>query len=54
MGIVAAPGFLSTKHVTLATKPLNWLTKDVLLDTDDLDLMCDGYTYANNPDDPDI
>ena len=53
-GQVVAPGFLSTKHITLATQPLNWITKDILLDTDDLDLMYDGYTMANNPDDPDI
>jgi len=53
-GIVLAPGFLSTRHITLATQPLNWLTKDILLDTDDLDLMYDGHTTANNPDDPDI
>uniref|UniRef100_A0A7S2CH93 NAD-dependent epimerase/dehydratase domain-containing protein n=1 Tax=Octactis speculum TaxID=3111310 RepID=A0A7S2CH93_9STRA len=51
---VMAPGFLRTRHVTFATQPINWLTGDVLLDTDDLDLMCSGLTTANNPSDPSI
>jgi hypothetical protein len=36
----------------MATQPLNWLTGDILLDTDDLDLMYSGLTTANDPSDP--
>jgi len=52
--LVAAPGFLSTGVVTSLTKPIDWLTGDVLLDGDDLDLLCSGLTVANEPDDPAI
>jgi uncharacterized protein YbjT (DUF2867 family) len=51
--IVAAPG-LSTSLVSKLSTPINWYTKDILLDTDDLDLMCNGLTVANDPTDPDI
>jgi hypothetical protein len=51
-GLVTAPGFLTTKQITMATQPLNWLTGDVLLDTDDLDCMYSGLTVANDPSDP--
>ena len=50
--MVSAPGFLTTKMVTMGTKPINWFTKDVLLDNDDLDLMCSGLTTADDPLDP--
>eukprot|EP00930_Biecheleria_cincta_P074613 TRINITY_DN61823_c0_g1_i1.p1 TRINITY_DN61823_c0_g1~~TRINITY_DN61823_c0_g1_i1.p1 ORF type:complete len:337 (-),score=36.04 TRINITY_DN61823_c0_g1_i1:38-1018(-) len=46
--LVAAPGFLSTRAVTTLTQPINWLTGDVLLDADDLDLLCSGLTVAEN------
>lgn len=48
---VAAPG-LSTKTVTQLTQPINWVTGDVLLDSEDLDLLCSGLTVAEQPDDP--
>eukprot|EP00929_Paragymnodinium_shiwhaense_P093731 TRINITY_DN53981_c0_g2_i1.p1 TRINITY_DN53981_c0_g2~~TRINITY_DN53981_c0_g2_i1.p1 ORF type:complete len:409 (-),score=60.54 TRINITY_DN53981_c0_g2_i1:291-1517(-) len=47
-------GGLSTGLVTSLTQPLNWYTGDVLLDKDDLDLLCSGLTTANDPDDPAI
>jgi len=50
---VAAPG-LSTKTVTMLSQPINWVTGDVLLDKDDLDLLCTGLTTADVPDDPAI
>lgn len=52
--IVAAPGFLSTRAVTSLTKPVNWYTGDILLDGDDLDLLCSGLTVADNPEDASI
>merc|ERR1711957_33195 len=51
--MVVAPG-LSTKIVTKLTQPINWVTGDVLLDSDDLDLMCSGLTVAEDPSDPAI
>ncbi|KAJ1627018.1 hypothetical protein T492DRAFT_1028492 [Pavlovales sp. CCMP2436] len=47
---VAAPG-LPTRLVTMMTKPLDLWTGDILLDTDDLDLMCSGLTVADDPND---
>jgi len=52
--VVAAPGFLSTGLVTQLSKPIDWLTGDVLLDRDDLDLLCSGLTVAERPGDPAI
>ena len=52
-GLVAAPG-VSPRVVTALTKPINWLTGDILLDGDDLDLMESGVTVADVPDDPRI
>mmetsp|Transcript_66950 Transcript_66950/g.199170 ORF Transcript_66950/g.199170 Transcript_66950/m.199170 type:complete len:326 (+) Transcript_66950:61-1038(+) len=51
---VAAPGFLSTRLVTLLTKPIDLLTGDILLDRDELDLLCSGLTVAERPEDPAI
>lgn len=51
---IAAPGFLSTSMVTALTKPIDWLTGDILLDADDLNLLCSGLTVANQPGDPAI
>eukprot|EP00927_Polykrikos_kofoidii_P056926 TRINITY_DN51017_c0_g1_i1.p1 TRINITY_DN51017_c0_g1~~TRINITY_DN51017_c0_g1_i1.p1 ORF type:complete len:387 (-),score=35.03 TRINITY_DN51017_c0_g1_i1:123-1283(-) len=45
---------LSTRTVTTLSKPINWLTGDILLDKDDLDLLCSGLTVADNPADPTI
>ena len=36
------------------TKPIDWLTGDVLLDGDDLDLLGSGLTVAEWPEDPRI
>ena len=36
------------------TKPIDWLTGDVLLDVDDLDLLGSNITIADNPQDPRI
>lgn len=47
---VKAPG-LPSKAVTLMTQPINWCTGDILLDTDDIDLLCSGLTVADNPSD---
>lgn len=47
---VAAPG-LPTRAVTVLTKPVDWLTGDILLDRDDLDLMGSGLTLADDPTD---
>lgn len=33
---------LSTGLVTRLTQPINWYTGDILLDKDDLDLLCSG------------
>eukprot|EP00445_Apocalathium_hangoei_P009304 CAMPEP_0203889628 /NCGR_PEP_ID=MMETSP0359-20131031/33172_1 /ASSEMBLY_ACC=CAM_ASM_000338 /TAXON_ID=268821 /ORGANISM="Scrippsiella Hangoei, Strain SHTV-5" /LENGTH=326 /DNA_ID=CAMNT_0050811085 /DNA_START=56 /DNA_END=1036 /DNA_ORIENTATION=+ len=52
--IVRAPGVLSTKMVTTMSKPIDWLTGDILLDKGDLDLLCSGLTVADDPDDPAI
>ncbi|CAE7464850.1 unnamed protein product [Symbiodinium natans] len=52
--VVSAPGMLSTRLVTQMTKPINWYTGDVILDTDDLDLLCSGLTQAEVPEDPAI
>eukprot|EP00931_Biecheleriopsis_adriatica_P035370 TRINITY_DN20358_c0_g1_i2.p1 TRINITY_DN20358_c0_g1~~TRINITY_DN20358_c0_g1_i2.p1 ORF type:complete len:165 (+),score=24.18 TRINITY_DN20358_c0_g1_i2:403-897(+) len=52
--VVHAPGFLSTRLVTTLTKPIDWMTGDVLLDSDDLDLLCSGLTVADCPEDPAI
>lgn len=51
---VSAPGVLSTRLVTRMTQPINWITGDILLDGDDLDLLCSGLTVAEVPSDPDI
>jgi NADH dehydrogenase len=51
--LVVAPG-ISSRVVTMLTKPLDMMTGDVLLDTDDLDLMLTGLTVANDPADPAI
>mmetsp|Transcript_68819 Transcript_68819/g.212809 ORF Transcript_68819/g.212809 Transcript_68819/m.212809 type:complete len:326 (+) Transcript_68819:41-1018(+) len=51
---VASPGFLPTRLITLMTKPIDLITGDVLLDRDDLDLLCSGLTVAERPDDPAI
>lgn len=51
---MTVPGIFSIKYITLATQPLNWLTGDVLLDVDDLDLLNSGLIVVNNPSDPDI
>jgi len=51
---IVAPGFLSTRTVTTLSKPIDWVTKDILLDEDDLDLLCSGLTVANDPADPAI
>jgi hypothetical protein len=46
---------LSTKMITRLTQPINMLTGDILLDEDDLDLLCNGLTLAReNPNDPRI
>jgi len=52
--MVVAPGFLSTRVVTALTKPIDWVTGDILLDRDDLDLLCSGLTVADDPSDPAI
>ena len=54
LALVGAPGFLDEKIITTLTQPINWWTKDILLDADDLMLMTSGLTTANVPDDPDI
>ena len=48
------PSGLPTNVVTKLSKPIDLFTGDVLLDTNDLDLLCDNLTFANNPDDPKI
>lgn len=50
---VVAAG-LSSRAVTLMTQPLNFLTGDVLLDGDDLDILLNGLTVADDPSDPAI
>lgn len=50
LGFVIASG-LPTRVIGAMTKPIDWITCDVLLDTDDLDLLGSGLTRANNPDD---
>lgn len=40
---------LSTGTVTALSQPINWLTGDILLDRDDLDLLCSGLTVADDP-----
>jgi len=52
--LVSAPGVLSTRAVTTLSKPIDWLTGDIMLDSDDLDLLCSGLTVADNPADPSI
>ena len=34
------------------TQPINWLHGDVLLDNDDLSLLSESITMADEPDDP--
>jgi NADH dehydrogenase len=46
------PSGLPTRVIGAMTKPIDWLTGDVLLDTDDLDLLSSGLTTANEPSDP--
>jgi NADH dehydrogenase len=48
------PSGLPTRVVTKLTRPIDWYTGDILLDADDLDLLCSGLTVANDPDDPAI
>jgi len=43
---------LPTKVISTLTQPINWMTGDILLDDDDLDLMATGLTVANDPEDP--
>ena len=52
--VLAGGPWLSTKVITSLTQPINYLTGDVLLDTDDLDLLCAGLTQADDPKDPRI
>mmetsp|Transcript_17665 Transcript_17665/g.31907 ORF Transcript_17665/g.31907 Transcript_17665/m.31907 type:complete len:344 (-) Transcript_17665:50-1081(-) len=44
-----AASHLPTKVVGAMTKPLDWYTGDILLDSDDLDLMYSGLTVADDP-----
>mmetsp|Transcript_7839 Transcript_7839/g.17184 ORF Transcript_7839/g.17184 Transcript_7839/m.17184 type:complete len:120 (+) Transcript_7839:667-1026(+) len=48
------PSGLSTRTITALTQPFNWWTRDVLLDVDELDLLCSGLTVAEQPLDPRI
>uniref|UniRef100_A0A7S2ET71 NAD-dependent epimerase/dehydratase domain-containing protein n=1 Tax=Trieres chinensis TaxID=1514140 RepID=A0A7S2ET71_TRICV len=48
------PSYLPSRFVGALTKPLDWMTGDVLLDSDDLDLMYSGLTVADDPTDPRI
>lgn len=57
--LVGAPAYvvasgLPTSVISTLTKPIDFLTKDILLDRDDLDLLCSGLTCADNPNDPRI
>lgn len=52
--VIPVRNFLSTKSITRLTQPVNWLTGDVLLDADELDLLCSGLTVAEYPNDPRI
>jgi len=45
------PSYLPTWMIGNMTKPLDWYTGDVLLDTEDLNLMYDGLTVADDPED---
>jgi len=45
------PSYLSPKVITHMTRPLNWVTGDVLLDSNDLDVMYDGLTMPDDPED---
>ncbi|GMI15585.1 hypothetical protein TrLO_g14945 [Triparma laevis f. longispina] len=51
---VVTPTFLPTSVITTLSKPIDWVTGDILLDKDDLDLLGDGLTVANDPEDPRI
>eukprot|EP00978_Attheya_sp_CCMP212_P030787 scaffold114436_cov52-Attheya_sp.AAC.3 len=48
---VVVASHLSPKVLVVGatTKPLDWYTGDILLNTDDLDLMYSGLTVADNP-----
>ena len=48
---VVATG-LPNAVVGALTQPINWLHGDVLLDNDDLSLLSDSITMADEPDDP--
>lgn len=48
------PSYLPPRLIHLATKPLDWMTGDTLLDADDLNLMYSGLTIADDPNDPRI
>ena len=51
---VVLPSRLPTDVISQMTKPIDWLTGDVLLDGDDLDLLDKGITVADDPNDPRI
>ncbi|CAK0907166.1 unnamed protein product [Prorocentrum cordatum] len=51
---LVVPSGLSTGVITALSRPINWATGDVLLDGDDLDLLCSGLTLADEPEDPAI
>mmetsp|Transcript_3137 Transcript_3137/g.8182 ORF Transcript_3137/g.8182 Transcript_3137/m.8182 type:complete len:184 (-) Transcript_3137:103-654(-) len=48
------PSYLPPFVIGAMTKPLDWMTGDILLDADDLDLMYSGLTVADDPSDPRI
>ena len=48
---IVAPSHLSPHIILAATKPIDWYTGDVLLDSDDLNLMYSGLTVADDPTD---
>ncbi|KAJ8604461.1 hypothetical protein CTAYLR_000933 [Chrysophaeum taylorii] len=52
--IVPVGNLVSTKAITALTRPINLITGDILLDADDLDLLCAGLTTADDPSDPAI
>eukprot|EP00928_Gymnodinium_smaydae_P074159 TRINITY_DN57223_c0_g1_i1.p1 TRINITY_DN57223_c0_g1~~TRINITY_DN57223_c0_g1_i1.p1 ORF type:complete len:337 (-),score=32.87 TRINITY_DN57223_c0_g1_i1:48-1058(-) len=54
MPAAVAASYLPPRFIVAATKPIDWITGDVLLDGDDLDLLCSGLTVADDPSDPRI
>ncbi|GMH80149.1 hypothetical protein TrST_g12160 [Triparma strigata] len=48
---VVSPTYMPTSVITKLSKPIDWITGDILLDKDDLDLLVTGLTVANDPTD---